>query len=946
MGAIEEDAVAEGSAHNRTVSSQPNDLIPSVNIVSTSATAINNVVSVSTDRTLTLSAPVNTEQVCTTIPLQPSTTSVETNPAGTSNTDSVLVTMNPATDMNTTSSTTDTTPASTGSFSTTSNIMTSTTRETLSIADTFKTTNDRKPVFTGVPVTISASTGTNLTITDLILRAISKASETKDRGPTSTDTASSTVNTALTIINTSPMLVTTGEASILKDAPPTIISDTFTNITDVTPTKMGTTPAITIVTSSSPSPTNYTPMEQDEALEHTTTPGNSGEREGNTSTCNALSLLTSYGISDSEEDNGMEDSVPNSSRNDHSEAMMANEVPENGAVHVSPKHQDNSTSPVSCQLPSGNGNQCGVPAVLGQNLSNGIVTGEATELDVIMTGSYRHLIDVGSDDSESDSESSSSSKYESSSDESEASSSSSCRVEIVSQNEKHQGEAQKKPSSRRDLLLTPGEMLLEDLPPIEDLKISVPEEKATPIGKVFNIVAQQVVVAAFPNIPAIDLDSVLFLDQGKRVLGQVFDVFGPVQEPFYVVRFNSTEHVHGYKVELGDQVYFAPSTEHTSFVVISDLMKIRGSDASGLTGNELPPSECQDFSDDEEEARALKDKMQNKVPSSSEFQPQRKRSRGQVQGPGCGHSRPETRRENGNLNSFGGRGMVPRTPNWFGRPHMMQSRFRPRGPPPFPMGPPGFIQGPSMACPPNVQGLPRMQQNPGVYEPRPFSNFHGQMEMAGNQDMAPIPHESDRYHNGPPPPSTVSWPQPPHMQFGRSPQFMSPRGYLPPPSGLPDLPCLPPSPVANSFGQGGPDSSFGELMQSSQHPSPSGIDSVSNGGSEWFQQSAATPHMIPTSGQYAPPVSAHRMLPPPPANSMIPPPPPPHCMPLPSHNMLPPPPPPHNAPPPPPPHNIPPPPPHSMPPPPPLSPYTYHPPPVHMPFDPTQAPPPMPPSSY
>lgn len=82
-----------------------------------------------------------------------------------------------------------------------------------------------------------------------------------------------------------------------------------------------------------------------------------------------------------------------------------------------------------------------------------------------------------------------------------------------------------------------------------------------------------VVVAASPNIVPIDLDSVLFLDQGQRALGKVFDVFGPVQEPFYVVRFNSTAHLQEFNVQVGDPIYFAPSTEHTTLVHVAELMK-------------------------------------------------------------------------------------------------------------------------------------------------------------------------------------------------------------------------------------------------------------------------------------------------------------------------------------------------------------------------------------
>ena len=74
------------------------------------------------------------------------------------------------------------------------------------------------------------------------------------------------------------------------------------------------------------------------------------------------------------------------------------------------------------------------------------------------------------------------------------------------------------------------------LPPIEDLTISVPSEQVVQMGTVSTIVDQLVVVKAILNFPAIDLDSVLFLENGLRTLGKVFDVFGPVSEPYYSVR--------------------------------------------------------------------------------------------------------------------------------------------------------------------------------------------------------------------------------------------------------------------------------------------------------------------------------------------------------------------------------------------------------------------------
>lgn len=119
-----------------------------------------------------------------------------------------------------------------------------------------------------------------------------------------------------------------------------------------------------------------------------------------------------------------------------------------------------------------------------------------------------------------------------------------------------------------------------DLAPLEDLKISVPEAECIPIGTIHNIIDLLVIVQARLGCPAIDLDSVLFLDHGKKILGQVFDVFGPVSEPMYMVRFNSAQHIAEQGVQLGMEVYFAPRTKHTAYVFLDALFQQKGSDAS------------------------------------------------------------------------------------------------------------------------------------------------------------------------------------------------------------------------------------------------------------------------------------------------------------------------------------------------------------------------------
>ena len=83
-----------------------------------------------------------------------------------------------------------------------------------------------------------------------------------------------------------------------------------------------------------------------------------------------------------------------------------------------------------------------------------------------------------------------------------------------------------------------GEILLSELPPIEDLHISVPAYECIKMGFVKEVCDEMVVVQADANSAALDLDSILFLENGQRPLGRIFDVMGPVNQPFYCVRFN------------------------------------------------------------------------------------------------------------------------------------------------------------------------------------------------------------------------------------------------------------------------------------------------------------------------------------------------------------------------------------------------------------------------
>ncbi|XP_043261171.1 H/ACA ribonucleoprotein complex non-core subunit NAF1 [Colletes gigas] len=149
---------------------------------------------------------------------------------------------------------------------------------------------------------------------------------------------------------------------------------------------------------------------------------------------------------------------------------------------------------------------------------------------------------------------------------------------------------------------------LDDLPPIEDLTISVPEVLCDPLGKIAWMVEQLVVVRPNSGKPTLNLDTILFIEKGQRALGKIFDVFGQVSEPHYCIRFNSLEHIQKCDIKVGMNVYYCPNTEYTSLVFLHDLMKIKGIDANA----DEPP----EFSDDEEE-RAYYEKQKVKQTSNT-----------------------------------------------------------------------------------------------------------------------------------------------------------------------------------------------------------------------------------------------------------------------------------------------------------------------------------------
>ncbi|XP_067247049.1 H/ACA ribonucleoprotein complex non-core subunit NAF1 [Chanodichthys erythropterus] len=208
-----------------------------------------------------------------------------------------------------------------------------------------------------------------------------------------------------------------------------------------------------------------------------------------------------------------------------------------------------------------------------------------------------------SDDNCSDSDSDSSSSTSSSS--SSSSSSSTEPLEVVMNNADDDDGVVAMGNEKKPVpLKTHDELLIEDLPAVENLIISLPEDtEMEPIGTISSIVEQLVIVESYKNTPALNEDSVLF-NKNRNSVGKVFEIFGPVCQPYYVLRFNSHDDIDQKDVKVRDPVYFAPKIkDFTDYIFTERLHETKGSDASWKNDQE-PPPEALDFSDDEQEKLA------------------------------------------------------------------------------------------------------------------------------------------------------------------------------------------------------------------------------------------------------------------------------------------------------------------------------------------------------
>ncbi|CAK5280336.1 unnamed protein product [Mycena citricolor] len=160
---------------------------------------------------------------------------------------------------------------------------------------------------------------------------------------------------------------------------------------------------------------------------------------------------------------------------------------------------------------------------------------------------------------------------------------------------------------------TKNEKVEEDIV-VPDVSQVEEDEALEHIGEVMSIIGQVVIVKGRANdiihrssAKALDSETLLVFED-RKVLGYVFETFGPTAQPLYQVKFNTSYPLDKEKVQVSRQVFHVP--RRSNFVFVEALKRLKGSDASNMHDEE-PAADELEFSDDEAEA-AYKSSLKRK----------------------------------------------------------------------------------------------------------------------------------------------------------------------------------------------------------------------------------------------------------------------------------------------------------------------------------------------
>ncbi|KAK6141128.1 hypothetical protein DH2020_025135 [Rehmannia glutinosa] len=87
---------------------------------------------------------------------------------------------------------------------------------------------------------------------------------------------------------------------------------------------------------------------------------------------------------------------------------------------------------------------------------------------------------------------------------------------------------------------------LKDLPPVPPVTVTLqPHHQTLPVGVILSIIGAQVIVEGVEKHNPLNEGSILWITESRSPLGIIDEIFGPVKNPYYIVRYNSEDEVPG-----------------------------------------------------------------------------------------------------------------------------------------------------------------------------------------------------------------------------------------------------------------------------------------------------------------------------------------------------------------------------------------------------------------
>nr|CAD1839290.1 unnamed protein product [Ananas comosus var. bracteatus] len=149
---------------------------------------------------------------------------------------------------------------------------------------------------------------------------------------------------------------------------------------------------------------------------------------------------------------------------------------------------------------------------------------------------------------------------------------------------------------------------IEVLPPVSKIEVHLePHHQTLPVGVISSMLGDRVIVEGLEKHNPLNEGSILWISESRKALGLVDEIFGPVKNPYYVVRYNSDKELPA-GISAGTPVSFVP--EFANHILNEKELYKKGYDASGENDEEL--NDEVEFSDDEKEAEYRKSLRQAK----------------------------------------------------------------------------------------------------------------------------------------------------------------------------------------------------------------------------------------------------------------------------------------------------------------------------------------------